>query len=131
MDSRSVAYGGKEYICPLELAMDLIGGKWKPLMIFHLRHGALRSCDLQRTLTGISTKMFTQTARELERSGIISRQIHPVIPPRVDYSLTTLGESVVPVVVELARWGNQISGGHFDIDTCDLPEGAAPGGSRT
>lgn len=74
-------YHKKEYVCSLELAMDIIGGKWKTMMIYHLKDGALRSSDLMRTLHGISNKMFTQTARELERDHIIERIIYPVVPP--------------------------------------------------
>lgn len=64
-------FQGKEYMCSLELTMDIIGGKWKPIMIYHLRKGSMRSSELMRKLNGISNKMFTQTARELERVGII------------------------------------------------------------
>ena len=74
----------KEYICALELVMDMIGGKWKPLMLFHLKDKALRSGELQRCLPGITNKMFTQTARELEGVGLINRIVHPVVPPKVE-----------------------------------------------
>lgn len=102
-------YQGKEYYCSLELAMELIGGKWKTMMIFHLKDGALRSSELQRTLSGISNKMFTQTARELEKVGIIERIIYPVIPPKVEYKLTDTGLSVLPIVLDIAEWGIQVS----------------------
>lgn len=102
-------YQSKEYYCSLELAMELIGGKWKTMMIYHLRDGALRSSDLQRSLNGISNKMFTQTARELERSHIIKRTIYPVIPPKVEYALTELGLSVLPIVLDIATWGIRVS----------------------
>ena len=64
--NKEFIYKGKKYLCSLELAMDVIGGKWKSLLIFHLRNGALRSSALQHSLTGISNKMFTQSIRELE-----------------------------------------------------------------
>ncbi|MDO4164587.1 MAG: helix-turn-helix domain-containing protein [Bacteroides sp.] len=102
-------FQGKEYYCSLELAMDLIGGKWKSMMIFHLKDGALRSSDLQRSLQGISNKMFTQTARELEGAGLIERIIYPVVPPKVEYRLTELGQSVLPIVLDIAEWGIRIS----------------------
>lgn len=102
-------YKGREYVCSLELAMDLIGGKWKTMMIFHLKNGALRSSELMRSLHGISNKMFTQTARELERDGIIQRHIYPVVPPKVEYELTDLGKSVLPIVLDMAKWGIDIS----------------------
>lgn len=103
------SYNDKEYFCSLELTMELIGGKWKTMMIYHLKDGGLRSSDLQRTLSGISNKMFTQTARELERSGIIKRKVYPVVPPKVEYSLTETGMSVLPIIMDLAAWGTNIS----------------------
>ena len=104
-DKKVLYYHKKEYVCSLELAMDIIGGKWKPMMIFHLRGGAMRSSDLQRALHGISGKMFTQTIRELERHRIVERTVYPVVPPKVEYRLTPLGVSVVPVVEDMAAWG--------------------------
>lgn len=101
-------YKGKEYLCSLELAMDLIGGKWKTMMIFHLKDGALRSSELMKALHGISNKMFTQTARELEHNGIIKRHVYPVVPPKVEYELTDLGKSVLPIVLDMAQWGLSI-----------------------
>lgn len=103
------SFQGKEYYCSLELAMDLIGGKWKPMMIFHLQYGPLRSSELMRTLQGISNKMFMQTARELERSGLIARTVYSVVPPKVEYCLTPLGESVLPLIRDMAEWGTRIA----------------------
>lgn len=99
----------KEYTCSLELAMDLIGGKWKTMMLFHLKDGAMRSGDLQRTLKGIANKMFTQTARELESYGLIKRIVYPVVPPKVEYQLTPKGESMLPIIKDLAQWGIDIA----------------------
>ncbi|MGL4993492.1 MAG: winged helix-turn-helix transcriptional regulator [Bacteroidales bacterium] len=107
----SFIYENIEYHCSLELAMDLIGGKWKTMMIYHLKDGAMRSGDLQRTLNGIANKMFTQTARELEHSGLIERLVYPVVPPKVEYKLTPRGESVLPIILDLAKWGIEIGGG--------------------
>ncbi|MGL5318880.1 MAG: winged helix-turn-helix transcriptional regulator [Bacteroidales bacterium] len=99
----------KVYNCSLEVAMELIGGKWKTMMLFHLRDGALRSGDLQRCLKGIANKMFTQTARELESNELIERIVYPVVPPKVEYKLTPKGESVIPVINLLAQWGIDMS----------------------
>ena len=85
--------------------MDVIGGKWKALMIYHLQQGALRSSDLQRQIEGISNKMFTQVVRELEKAGVIKRIVYPVVPPKVEYELTDLGRSVLPNINDLAQWG--------------------------
>lgn len=106
--SKEFIYKGKKYLCSLELAMDVIGGKWKSLLIFHLRNGAMRSSALQHSLTGISNKMFTQSIRELEADGIVKREIFPVIPPKVEYSLTEKGKTLVPIMENLARWGRSI-----------------------
>lgn len=102
-------FQGKEYKCSLELAMDIVGGKWKTMMIYHLRKGAMRSSDLMRKLDGISNKMFTQTVRELERAGVVERKVYPVVPPKVEYSLTELGESSLPFILAMARWGVEVS----------------------
>ncbi len=98
-------FQGEEYLCSLELAMNLIGGKWKTMVIFHLKDGAMRSGKLQRALPKISNKMFTQTIRDLERCGLIERILYPVVPPKVEYKLTETGKTVLPIVLELAQWG--------------------------
>ena len=108
-DKNIFLYNDKEYYCSLELTMDIIGGKWKSMMIFHLKDGAMRSGDLQRTLRGIANKMFTLTARELERDGLIERIVYPVVPPKVEYKLTSKGESLLPIVLQLAKWGKNIA----------------------
>lgn len=105
---RMFLYNKKEYYCSLELTMDIIGGKWKSMMIYHLKDGAMRSGDLQRTLKGIANKMFTLTARELERDGLVKRIVYPVVPPKVEYKLTAKGESVLPIILQLAEWGEEI-----------------------
>lgn len=103
-----VRFGGKTYFCALELALELIGGRWKTMLLYQLRNGALRSSELQRRMRGISGKMFTQTARSLERDGLIARRVFPVVPPRVEYSLTPLGESAIPAIMGLGCWGEAI-----------------------
>lgn len=104
-----VPFGGRTYFCSLELALELIGSKWKMMLLYHLRHGALRSSELQRRMRGISGKMFTQTARLLEKEGLVAREIFPVIPPRVEYSLTRAGETAIPVIMQVGYWGEAVS----------------------
>lgn len=102
-------FNGDIYLCPLELAMEIIGGKWKAMLIFHLQNGALRSSELQHRIKGkISNKMFTQVVRELEKAGLIKRIVYPVVPPKVEYELTKLGYSVLPNILDLAQWGRTI-----------------------
>jgi DNA-binding HxlR family transcriptional regulator len=91
--------------CPLNYTMSLIGTKWKPLILFHLLDGGLRSGLLQKKISGISNKMFTQTVRELEKDGLISRKIFPVVPPRVEYKLSDRGRSLENILRSLDRWG--------------------------
>ena len=95
----------KEITCPLHYTMDLIGTKWKPLLLFHLLDGPLRSGVLQKTIPEISNKMFTQTLRELEKDGLVSRKVYPVVPPKVEYQLTQRGKSLEVILHSLDNWG--------------------------
>tara|TARA_R110000868_G_scaffold411434_1_gene703918 strand:+ start:4953 stop:5228 length:276 start_codon:yes stop_codon:yes gene_type:complete len=85
--------------------MNLIGTKWKPLILFHLLEGGLRSGMLQKKILGISNKMFTQTVRDLEKDGLISRKVFPVVPPKVEYRLTLRGKSLENILRSLDKWG--------------------------
>ncbi len=91
--------------CPLNYTMSLIGTKWKPLVLFHLLDGGLRSGVLQKHIEGISNKMFTQTVRELEKDELITRKIYPVVPPKVEYALTEKGKTLEHILRSLDRWG--------------------------
>ncbi len=95
----------KESKCPLNYTMNLIGTKWKPLVLFHLLDGGLRSGVLQKHILGISNKMFTQTVRELEKDGLITRKVYPVVPPKVEYKLTNRGKSLETILRSLDKWG--------------------------
>ena len=110
-DTKIYFFHGQKYNCSFDLAMDLIGGKWTGKILFRLRNGAMRSSELQRSLLGISNKMFTQTVRELEKNNIINRTVYPVVPPKVEYKLTEVGQSVLPIILELADWGYKIGKG--------------------
>ncbi len=103
-----IKFCGREYYCALELALELIGGKWKPMMLYHLKNGALRASELQRRLRGVSNKMFTQTARALERDGLVHRELFPESPPRVEYSLTPMGASAIPLIMQMGYWGESV-----------------------
>jgi len=89
--------------------MNLIGTKWKPLILFHLLDGALRSGILQKKIPKISNKMFTQTVRELEKNGLISRKVFPVVPPKVEYKLSNRGQSLEDILRSLDKWGSEDS----------------------
>ena len=91
--------------CSLNYTMNLIGSKWKPLVLFHLLEGPLRSGMLQKKVPEISNKMFTQTVRELEKDGLIARKVFPVVPPKVEYDLTVRGKSLESILKALDQWG--------------------------
>lgn len=95
----------KENTCPLNYTMNLIGTKWKPLILFHLLEQDLRSGVLQKHILGISNKMFTQTVRELEKDGLVFRKVFPVVPPKVEYGLTERGKSLEDILRNLDKWG--------------------------
>lgn len=106
--NNKINFKGKEYFCSLDLTLSLIGGKWKTMMIYMLKDGPLRSSDLQRRMPGVSNKMFTQTARDLERDGIVKREVFPVVPPKVEYGLTELGQSILPIIFQMCEWGTKL-----------------------
>ena len=91
--------------CPVEKTLELIGGKYKALILWHLSEGVLRFSELRRQINGATAKMLTQQLRELEANGLVVRQVYPVIPPKVEYSLTELGKSLLPVLVAMRDWG--------------------------
>lgn len=96
--------------CPAETTLKAIAGRWKLLILRELFGGIRRFGQLKRALPQVSHKVLTQQLRELEDDGIIVRQLYPEVPPRVEYSLTTLGESLRPVLEHLHVWGEQLSG---------------------
>jgi len=96
----------KNYLCPFEIAMDLIGGKWKPIIIWHLgTKGTKRFSELKKLLPQITQKMLTQQLRELESDSLIERKVYPQVPPKVEYSLKDLGESLMPILKMMCEWG--------------------------
>ena len=91
--------------CPVETTLELIGGKYKALILWHLSDGKLRFSELRRRVSGATPKMLTQQLRELESSRLVHREVYPVIPPKVEYSLTETGRSLMPVLVAIRDWG--------------------------
>jgi len=110
------AKNNKHYNCPVEATLDVIGGKWKPLILWQLRAEKLRFSGLQQSMQGISPKMLTKQLRELEEDGLVLREAYPEIPPRVEYSLTESGKTVLPVLDALCEWGNGYFGRECILD---------------
>jgi DNA-binding HxlR family transcriptional regulator len=96
---------GREYVCGLDAAVDVVGGKWKPLILWALHSRPHRFGELRRHIEGISEKVLIQQLRELERDGIVYREVHDQVPPKVVYSLTTIGESLNRALEPLGEWG--------------------------
>ena len=92
--------------CPFELTIELIGGKWKGLILWHLHDKkVLRNCEMLRLIPRITQKMLTQQLREMEENGLISRVIYEQVPPKVEYSLTAHGEAIRPILEMMIVWG--------------------------
>jgi DNA-binding HxlR family transcriptional regulator len=91
--------------CPVKITVDVIGGKWKPLIIFFLKSGPKRYSELRKEIPGPTHKVLTQQLRQLERDGIVKRKIFPQVPPRVEYSLASHGRALIPTLASMARWG--------------------------
>lgn len=91
--------------CPVATTVDLIGNKWKLLIMRELLKGTQRFNAIHKAVEGISQKVLTENLRKMEKDGIISREIFPEVPPRVEYSLTELGESLRPIISSMSDWG--------------------------
>ena len=92
--------------CPVEATLELIGGKYKALILWHLSESKLRFSELRKVITNATPKMLTQQLRELESNYLIHREVFPVVPPKVEYSLTDLGQSLMPLLVAMRDWGS-------------------------
>lgn len=91
--------------CPVEATLDLVGGKYKALILWHLSGGTLRFSELRNRIPKATPKMLTQQLRELEADDLVHREVYPVIPPKVEYSLTATGRSLMPILVAMRDWG--------------------------
>jgi DNA-binding HxlR family transcriptional regulator len=106
--------------CPVKYTADVIGGKWKPMILFCLKSGPQRYGELQRQLTGISKKVLTQQIRELEHDEIVTRNAYPGNSPHVEYTLSSHGQTLRPVLDAMAEWGvahRARRGGHQKVPT--------------
>jgi DNA-binding HxlR family transcriptional regulator len=93
--------------CPMEAAVAIIGGKWKGVILFHLLDGPTRFNGLHRQMQGITPRLLTKQLRELEEDGLVARTVYPVVPPRVEYTLTDEALALTPLLRSLNTWGEE------------------------
>jgi len=114
----SIIYEEKEYTCSFEFALDIVSGKWKGLILWHLSEETLRYGELRKKLGKITQKMLTQTLRELEKNRLITRKVYPVVPPKVEYTITNHGKELIPIFKMLHHWGEQLGDEIGEVTKC-------------
>jgi DNA-binding HxlR family transcriptional regulator len=102
----------KVYYCNFEVTMEVIGGKWKGLILYNLINGPKRTSELKRVVNNITQKMLIQTLRELEDDGLVNRKMFNQVPPKVEYSTTELGQSLESILIALCQWGDSYADKH-------------------
>ena len=105
MKKRPLAPNSDAESCPVTYCLSVIGGKWKPVILFCISNGVDRFGAMQRAVPGITKQMLTKQLRELEADGVLKRTVYAEVPPRVDYALTKKGTSLLPVVKQMEEWG--------------------------
>ena len=96
--------GPKESTCPAEITLRVIGGKWKPVILWHLKDGVKRFSELKRAIPGVTQRMLSQQLRELESDGVVVRKVYAQVPPKVEYGLTDWGQALCPALDALLKW---------------------------
>lgn len=98
---------------PVSVTLSVIGGKWKPLILYVIQEAPrVRFNEMHRQISGITQKMLTQQVRELERDGLVHREVYPEVPPRVEYSITEYGKTMTPVLDSMWKWGEKHKARH-------------------
>ena len=95
----------RRYYCQVELAMDLLGGKWKGVILWYLQDDILRFTELRKRIVTISEKVLSRELRELEKAGLITRKIYPEVPPKVEYALSEFGQTLAPLLTAVSEFG--------------------------
>lgn len=113
MRNRKAGYACKH--CPVETTLDIIGGKWKGVILYHIMTKTRRFNEMRRLMPGVSQRMLTLQLRELEKDGVIHREVFPVVPPKTEYSLTAFGETLKPIIQEMKHWGDRYEQTHHDV----------------
>ena len=112
-------------VCGLDVALAVIGGKWKPLILFHLQHGPKRFGDLKRLVAGISEKVLIQQLRDLAAAGVLVRHDHQQVPPKVDYTVTPFGTTLAQALMPLCVWGTRNRSRVADVLGAHTPDTSA------
>ncbi|MGQ7890102.1 winged helix-turn-helix transcriptional regulator [Paenibacillus sp. WC2504] len=109
MRDRESGYGSKgdREGCPVEYTLDVIGGKWKGVLLYHMIDGSKRFNEFKRICPSISQRMLTLQLRELEEDGIVHREVYHQVPPKVEYSLTEFGQTLTPIILLMKEWGKK------------------------
>ena len=107
-----------KYNCPVDATIDLIGGKYKAVILWHLIGEKKRFSELKRLIPKATEKMLIQQLRELEKTGLIIRNVYPVVPPKVEYSLSDFGKTIIPVLQAMCNWGKDYLSGTGMISDC-------------
>lgn len=109
--------------CPVSITLQLIGGKYKSLLLWHLTNRILRFNELRKLVPEATPKMLTQQLRELESDGLIHREVYPVVPPKVEYSLTKRGKSLFPILEAMYQWGSALMQEEGKCPACSMKDG--------
>lgn len=107
IDQNKYFFRGEEVRCTLDVTLAIVGGKWKTAILWHLKQKTMRFSSLQREFPYTTRKMLTKQLRELESDGIVNRKVYPEIPPKVEYSITEKGRTIIPVLDMMHAWGKE------------------------
>lgn len=107
-EEKRIRMRGKEYHCALDVTMSFIGGKWKVVVLWYLRKEKKRFNELKKHIPDITEKMLSLQLKALEEDGIVRRTVYAEVPPRVEYELTEFGQTLIPALEEIARWGREL-----------------------
>ena len=120
-DEYRIHMNGRVYHCALDVTMEMVGGKWKTIVLWYLRKDKKRFSELRRQIPGITEKMLSLQLRQLEKDGFVSRTIYPEVPPRVEYALTPHGKTLLPLLEEIAKWGRMMGEKYGSIEKMERP----------
>lgn len=130
-DEYRIRMNGRVYHCALDVTMELVGGKWKTIVLWYLRKDKKRFSELRKLIPGITEKMLSMQLRQLEKDGFVSRTVHAEVPPRVEYALTPHGKTLLPLLEEIAKWGRLMGKKHGTVEKVEgTPKSKGAGRKR-